>query len=621
MMRDSEATIQAWFEAQFHRKGILPYIVNEAAVTDALAQSAAQNAPLSLSQSVRETLLRAAQAVLDKLTSAKLVTANQNISCFPDDELKPDLVLMGRDQGSFVVIELKKSHQTSRQAITELVAYAQAIEHLYPSAHVAMVLVSPDWRPLLDYAVINQVTAGRRQILALEITSSDENQFLLQVRVDALTRNAHELVFASESLPAETVTFERRAARKRQDCPIEAINALMSVARDGDRSAGSGFALLCRSESYDGYQWHLTVMALDPFRLLMDVDDEARWNNPIAAFVRGEPRESISSADVQQSLQGDDDFIPWDSPTYPPEPGAAMALIDAIPKGQLGSVSSSHDNQKHWGYVKSAPFHSVTRYVAFEAWGLVGDLIRQNCERLERLSIGAMMPAPRRLDWSDPLNWVPCIDMVTRDSPLHDDLLTISSCHALGVVFRNWLLNDGTPNAAFRRVLDYGRIIQALRKVTAICQNSPALATEVPIVRMNGRLPVHSSVLEFLDWMSTEFFPDKWLRFAFHLGYEVPQRRLYEDDSGYYAMPEGEQDMLRQANSMLECARSRRLTLDPEMCEIPEEYDLETHLQGRALTTDDLIDFRLRRCFLVVVSPHFAQVRHENTSTQPLVDV
>jgi hypothetical protein len=141
-MKESEATIQAWFEAQCYGEGILRHIVNEAAVTDALAHSAAQNAPLSLSQSVRETLLRAARAVLDKLGCSELVTANQNISCFPDDEVKPDLVLMDRDQGSFVVIELKKSHQTSRQTITELVAYGQAIEHLYPGAPVAMVLVS-----------------------------------------------------------------------------------------------------------------------------------------------------------------------------------------------------------------------------------------------------------------------------------------------------------------------------------------------------------------------------------------------------------------------------------------------------------------------------------------------
>jgi hypothetical protein len=141
-MKESEATIQAWFEAQCYGEGILRHIVNEAAVTDALAHSAAQNAPLSLSQSVRKTLLRAARAVLDKLGCSELVTANQNISCFPDDEVKPDLVLMDRDQGSFVVIELKKSHQTSRQTITELVAYGQAIEHLYPGAPVAMVLVS-----------------------------------------------------------------------------------------------------------------------------------------------------------------------------------------------------------------------------------------------------------------------------------------------------------------------------------------------------------------------------------------------------------------------------------------------------------------------------------------------
>jgi hypothetical protein len=444
---------------------------------------------------------------------------------------------------------------------------------------------------------------------------------LLRVRVDALTRDMDKRVFSSKSLTAETVTFERLAARRRRDCSVEATNALTSVARNGDRSGGTGFALLCRSESYDGYQWHLTVMALDPFRLLMDVDDEVRWNNPIAAFVRGEPKGGISSANVQESMHGVEDFIPWDSPTYPPDPGAAMGLIDAIPKSQLGSVSSSHDNQKHWGYVKSAQFYNATSYIAVEAWGLLGDLILQNCKRLEKLSFGAMRPAPRELAWNDSLNWVPCIDIVTGDSPLHDDLLTVSSCHALGVVFRKWILNDATPLTYLGQVLDHAGVIQALQQVAAICQNSPTLATEVPYVEMIGRSPIRSSLTKFVDWMSTDFFPDEWLRFAFHLGYDVPQRHHYESSVQYLVMPQGVRDMLRDANIMLKIARSRRPELPPETYQSVEEYDLEAHLQGRRLTIDDIVDSRLRRCVLEVVSPLFVQVRHESISSHPAVEV
>jgi hypothetical protein len=108
-----------------------------------------------------------------------------------------------------IVVELKKSHQTARQAMTELIAYGQAIEQLYPSAQIAFVLVSPDWRPLLDYAVLNHVATGRKKMLALEIASLGTTHFSLKIRVDGLMRDSRDLIIHPKSLPAETISYER----------------------------------------------------------------------------------------------------------------------------------------------------------------------------------------------------------------------------------------------------------------------------------------------------------------------------------------------------------------------------------------------------------------------------
>jgi hypothetical protein len=307
-MVESEAQIQSWFKYQCEGDGFLQHIGNRDAVLQALAQSAKQDLPFSLAQAVRQQLLRSAHFVLKKLEHAELVACNENISIFPDDILKPDLVLMDRESGVIIVVELKKSHQTARQAMTELIAYGQAIEQLYPSAQVAFILVAPDWRPLLDYAVLNHVATGRKKMLALEIESLGSSHFSLKVRVDALTRDLRDLIIHPKSLPAETISYERRTTEWNSHCPLEVTRAFSTIAREGDRSGGTGFALLWRSRKGHGYQWHITVMALNPFALTSVPDVESRrWGHPIAAFLRGEPRAN-SELDTRVLPPGPDEL-------------------------------------------------------------------------------------------------------------------------------------------------------------------------------------------------------------------------------------------------------------------------------------------------------------------------
>jgi hypothetical protein len=622
-MLESEATIQSWFESLCRGEGIPSYIVNREAVAEALEQSSAQDAPFSLDQTVREALLRSAYSVLQRLDHAELVTCNQNISRFPDDELKPDLVLMDRENGAFVVIELKKSHQTARQAITELVAYGQAIEHLYPSSQISLVLVSPDWRPLLDYAVVNQVTTGRRKLLALEIATCNNSQFTLRVRVDALLRNINDLVFQPKSLPAETITFERRAYPLHRDCPLEVTSSFSAIAREGDRSGGTGFALLWRSRSEYGFQWHITVMALDPFRLAVEPHDASpQWCHPIAAFVRGERRPDGTPMQEQDpTLSVDEDLIPWGSAPQPPDPGAAMGLIDEVYADISDSLVRSHDNQLHWAYVQSEPFHASGIYLAFEAWGILGDLVRNNGKRFWQFGDLLSRQNISRVHWNAPANWVPCIDIVTGEDPLRDNLMTVSSCHALGVVFRKWIDCSNANELSLSRTMANARIIRAMRKVAAICQNNPDLAAELPFVQIYGTTPSLHDVLDHVDWISNNFFPDCWLQFAFHLGYQVPQESRYVSNSGLVTMPIGEESMLSQVNLMLEKARSSRPPQPPGSYQNEAEYELEIHLQGRPMKSSDLVNGKIRACFLEVVTPHFSRSPHPATTSQIRVEV
>jgi hypothetical protein len=73
---------------------------------------------------IRKRLVSAAAYVLDRLKTASVVsTSRSNISLDAAAEtFYPDLLLIDESRGQVIIVELKRSRQTERQALTELLA-------------------------------------------------------------------------------------------------------------------------------------------------------------------------------------------------------------------------------------------------------------------------------------------------------------------------------------------------------------------------------------------------------------------------------------------------------------------------------------------------------------------
>ena len=98
----------------------------------------------------------AGASVLKALSFPVLLTSDQNISVTKGERLRPDLVCMNPEQESVILFELKKSSQTGREALTELLAYEQELKNLMPllsNYDFNFVLISPEWSTLMDHAV------------------------------------------------------------------------------------------------------------------------------------------------------------------------------------------------------------------------------------------------------------------------------------------------------------------------------------------------------------------------------------------------------------------------------------------------------------------------------------
>jgi hypothetical protein len=66
--------------------------------------------------------------------------------------LFPDLVLVSDEDNKIIIVEIKRSNQTAREALTELLAYDHEVKNLLPflsNFEVLFCIISTDYSTLL----------------------------------------------------------------------------------------------------------------------------------------------------------------------------------------------------------------------------------------------------------------------------------------------------------------------------------------------------------------------------------------------------------------------------------------------------------------------------------------
>jgi hypothetical protein len=248
-----EAEVQHRLEALI-RSGTLFTHIAEA---DALVRADAAHASrlfipqFSLDYLVRRLAIRSAADVLASLKQVDIVsTARSNISIDRAERLFPDLVLVSRVTGHVLVVEVKRDDQTTREALTELLAYEQEIRNQLPylsDGQIMFILVSRSFPTLLSHAIGQTILWQEKQVLALEVTESEAS---LKLRVVlplgwTSTRLTH--------VPAECFETIDLVVRPPDQETANALDGLMLdlthvIAREGERLGSHGFVLVSAEE-------------------------------------------------------------------------------------------------------------------------------------------------------------------------------------------------------------------------------------------------------------------------------------------------------------------------------------------------------------------------------------
>jgi hypothetical protein len=237
-----------------------------------------------------------ATSVLEALKDVEVIsTSKKNISSDRKERLFPDLVLVSKTTGHIIVVEIKRDDQTTREGMTELLAYEQEIRNQMPyisSRQIMFVLVSDSYPVLLSHAVGQAILWQQKSVLALEVEGND-GIFSLKVRLP-IGWSSTRLNY----VPERCIQLAELTVRSRSDEDAKALDALVldmtyEIARAGDRSGAHGFVLVSHDHEARGAGQHddvYTIGVIDRVMMQREVIAEsegAATPSPIASYASG----------------------------------------------------------------------------------------------------------------------------------------------------------------------------------------------------------------------------------------------------------------------------------------------------------------------------------------------
>ena len=157
----------------------------------------------------------AGASVLGSLSLLILLTGDENVSVTKGEILRPDLVCINPERQSVVLFELKKSSQTGREALTELLAYEQELKNLMPllsGYDFNFVLISPEWSTLMDHAVSGAIAWSNKKVLCLKPHLNENEELELETYLPTAWKITGAAHLPEDALPSVTICLYEKDA-------------------------------------------------------------------------------------------------------------------------------------------------------------------------------------------------------------------------------------------------------------------------------------------------------------------------------------------------------------------------------------------------------------------------
>ena len=288
MNRVKEDEIQKWLEKEENYGNIIDLIEN----SNILENSNKENlVPFySLDYIIKNKILKSARYVYKNLHSLKLVIANRNISMNKTERLYPDLLLFNEETATFIIVEIKRSDKAEREAMTELLAYEHELQNLFPfmsKIEVCFVIISADYKPLLEHSIYSFALWQNRKILPLKIDgikSSNSKNWKLSVHIpDSWSLLSTGTLKPEQINTVNLVLYDKEAYSdysiniKDKDDNVEILKrGLELIVKEGEKNSASGFVLLSKLTNSELAKWNITIGVINPYSFFKLLEYESK---------------------------------------------------------------------------------------------------------------------------------------------------------------------------------------------------------------------------------------------------------------------------------------------------------------------------------------------------------
>lgn len=256
----SEAEMQTWLHKELTENNSLSHLIVNEDYLDGFKPNNIQE----------QKLIDSYRACWKSFHVTELLTANENISMKPGESLKPDFVLYAAETESLIIIELKNLPSSTRDAGTEIGAYANELRSYLPfiaDGDIINVVISSAWPTLLRHYVFHEMFWLQRRVICLE-PISESGQLRLKIKeisefadgdislkISDRHIGGYQLCLYDDSL------YGPHPDRSRLDQHLEQMKtALVAMATKGDSKKSHGFAFLWKDN------WELS---LAPYSITM----------------------------------------------------------------------------------------------------------------------------------------------------------------------------------------------------------------------------------------------------------------------------------------------------------------------------------------------------------------
>lgn len=260
----SEAKMQEWLENKLTSIDGLADIINN-------IESIKNYIPQNLSESkIKQSFLYC----IESLYLNHSLTRNQNISSTKGESLNPDFLSYAPETESIVIIELKNQQGATREAGTELSAYASEIKSALSyisDGDIINVIISPVWPTLLKHHLYNDIFWQGKNTICLE-PFTQENEILLKiidipllVQADIPQKISEEHLGGYHICLYDDTLYQQPISETKLDQYMALIKAsISSMSTKGEKMNTHGFSFL--SEGYGLSPYFITIVNAAPFK-------------------------------------------------------------------------------------------------------------------------------------------------------------------------------------------------------------------------------------------------------------------------------------------------------------------------------------------------------------------